>query len=306
MKMEFLHEGLAHDPPEDLSVSAKMDEIVARLQAHPEFLEAIQAYYQAKYAFNSGFALVMRLMGNREKSMVSGIVFAMWLEATTSGRRQDCTVSAIAERASRYGLMSPNTVKGMIAEFETYGLLERKAEPGNRKNKVVEVAPYVPAGVSKVHELSLNLLDRLLPGSRLERHQQQPEAFFRAHPEVIHALATDAANRRAPAEATLFYDVKFGSWIAEDLIMKVRSAERDGQFFVIDEFNRTAIGTKFMLSRSSAQRLFLAAEKAGMMKQVGRTLLISDAFVRQFTAFSAREIAAFEVGWNASRAAGPA
>ena len=306
MRMEFLHDDLAHGRPEKLPASSRIDEIVARLQSSPDFLKAMQEYYQAKYAFNSGFALVMRLMGNREKSLISGIVFALWLEAKMSGRRQDCTVSAIVERASQYGLLSPNTVKGMIAEFETYGLLERKAEPGNRKNKVVEVAPYVPSGVSKVHEISLRVLDRLLTGSRLEKHQKEPEAFFRAHPEVVNALVSDAVDRSAPAEVTLFYAIKFGSWIAEALLLQVQHGARDGQYFVIDEFNRTATGAKFMLSRSSTQRLFLAAEKAGIMKQTGSTLLISDAFVQLFMAFSAREIAAFEAGWNASRTSAPA
>lgn len=306
MKMGFLHDDLAYRPPEELTASAEIDDIVSRLQSGPEFLEAIQEYYRAKYVFNSGFAAAMRLMGNREKSLLSGIVFAVWLEATIRGRRQDATVSAIVERASRYGLMSPNTVKSMIAEFETYGLLARQAEPGNRKNKVVEVAPFVPQGVSMVHEITLKLLDRVLSGSRLEKHREQPDAFLRAHPAVIHAMASDVANRSAPAEVTLFYDVKYGSWIAEDLILNVRHGMRDGQFFVVEEFNRTSIGAKFMLSRSSAQRLFLAAEKAGMMKQVGRALLISEAFVHLFTAFSAREIAAFDVGWNASRASAAA
>ncbi len=116
---------------------------------------------------------------------------------------------------------------------------------------------------------------------------------------MVHSLACDVANRGAPADVLLFYDVKFGSWIAENLILRVDERERDGQFFVIDGFNRTATGAKFMLSRSSAQRLFLAAEKAGVVKQVGDTLLVSEAFVQVFTSFSAREIAAFEVGWNA-------
>lgn len=290
----------------DISISSKIDDVVARLREHPHYLSVMQEYYGAKYAFNSGFPPVMRLMGNREKSLVSGIVFALWLEAATRGRRQDCTVAAIVERAVRYGLMSPNTVKVMIAEFETYGLLERKAEAGNRKNKVLEVAPYVPMGVSRVHEISLNVLDRLLSGVRLEKHQQQPEAFFRAHPEVVHSLACDAAARSAPDDVRLFYAVKFGSWIAEDIILRVDEGERDGPFFVVDGFNRTATGAKFMLSRSSTQRLFLAAEKAGIVKQVGKTLLVSEAFVQLFTSFSAREIAAFEVGWNASEASAAA
>ncbi len=183
MNAEFLHEDLRTGFSGDVSISTRIDDVVARLREHPRYLQVMQEYYSAKYAFNSGFPPVMRLMGNREKSLVSGIVFALWLESSTKGRRQDCTVSAIVERAARYGLMSPNTIKAMIAEFETYGLLERRTETGNRKNKVVEVAPYVPMGVSKVHEMSLNVLDRLLSGGRLEKHQSQPDAFYRAHPK---------------------------------------------------------------------------------------------------------------------------
>jgi hypothetical protein len=286
--------------------SERIDEVISRMAAHPEFLSAMQGYFQNKYALNSGFPVVMRLISNIDKSLVSGIVFSVWLEGAQAGRRQDCTVASIVERTTRYGLLSPNTVKGMIEEFANYGMLERKAEPGNKKNKVVEVAPFVPHGVRFLHESVLTVLDRLLEGERLEVHRAQPDAYLRAHPFVVDSLASDAGWRSPPPSVKLFHAVKYGPWIAEHLIMRVRSEARDGGFYVIDDFNRTETGAKYMLSRSSVQRLFQAAEKADLMKQSDRVLLISEDFVDQFNAYCAREIASFELGWKTHMASGTA
>lgn len=283
----------------------KIDKVISRLVAHPEFLPAMQGYYQGKYALNSDFPIAMRLISNIDKSLVSGIVFSVWLEGAQAGRRQDCTVAAIVERTSRYGLLSPNTVKNMIEEFATYGMLERKAEPGNRKNKVVEVAPFVPHGVRIFHESVLTVLDRLLEGSRLDILREQPEAYLRAHPFVVDTLARDTGWRLPPPSVKLFHAVKYGPWIAEHLIIRLNHEARDGGFYVIEDFNRTETGAKFMLSRSSVQRLFQAAEKAGLMRQNDNTLLISDDFVDEFNSYCAREIASFELGWNMHLDSGP-
>lgn len=276
----------------------RYEELYKCMAGSPRYLSAIQEFYKIKYAFNADFRTVMRLISNREKSLLSGILFYVWFENNQAGRKEACTMTAIADRAAEYQILSANTVKTMLSEFETYGLLKRLMIPGNRKNKVIEVAHFVPEGLRMIHDQSLTLIDHLLGSQRLEHHRNHPNDYLRAHLRVVDYLGRDIEWREPAPGVWLFYSIKYGSWVAEDLMMRLQTEKKDGDFYVIENFNRTITGSKFGLSRSSVQRLFLAAESIGLVKQQGKTLLVSESFVDEFLKSTIREIIAYELAWQ--------
>ncbi|MBB1248338.1 hypothetical protein [Rhizobium sp. G21] len=262
------------------------------LAAHPAFHHVARAGAQGLIAMYDQHPALVRLIGNHQKWLLTGLIYGAYLKSIAPGAARPFCAAQVIEDADAAGILSRNTVQQTMDAMAGYGLLDRTDHADDGRVVLLGIPDHIHGSTRGWLAMHCQALDGLDGGDRAARFVSRPELFAAIHRGLMAGLTLPGGWRDPPEDVALFYDARHGFLLAEHL---AATAEAEGSRFWVAGLTRSGVSRRYGIGRSTVHRLFQAAEARGLFSLGDGGVTVSSGFMASYAGWQALKFAALDL-----------
>jgi hypothetical protein len=285
---------------DQMNRSLQPDTLRARSQAlaaHPGFFAVARAGAQGLLAMYDQHPALVRLIGNHQKWLLTGLIYGAYLKSVAPGAFRPFCAAQVIEDAQAADILSRNTVQQTLDAMAGYGLLGKSDHGDDGRVTLLHIPDHIHGSTRGWVALHCQALDGLDGGDRASRFTTQPDRFPAIHRGLLAGLTLPGGWRDPPEDVALFLDARHGFLIAEHL---AATAEPDGERYIVTGLSRSGVERRYGIGRSTVHRLFQSAEAKGLMSPLDGGVAVSGDFMASYAGWQALKFAALDLAVEAA------
>jgi hypothetical protein len=279
---------------DQMNRSLQPDTLRARSQAlaaHPGFFAVARAGSQGLLAMYDQHPALVRLIGNHQKWLLTGLIYGAYLKSIAPGAFRPFCAAQVIEDAQAVDILSRNTVQQTLDTMAGYGLLG-KSDHDDGRVTALSIPDHIHASTRGWVAMHCQALDGFDGGDRAARFMSRPDLFAAIHRGLLAGLTQPGGWRDPPEDVALFYDARHGFLLAEHL---AATAEAAGSRFWVAGLTRSGVSRRYGIGRSTVHRLFQAAEAQGLFCLGDGGVAVSASFMASYAGWQALKFAALDL-----------
>jgi hypothetical protein len=242
------------------------------------------------------------IFATHQRWLLAHIALVAHFEAALSGGVAGMYASTVAATAVAEGVSSRNTAESFLREMVRYGFVESAPSERDLRIRRLTISSFAIRNVAGWFAANLATVDALDAGDRAKIFLGDPSLFARAESVAARGFLSSPAIRRPGPTFMLFTTVDEGGAVMDRLFASHADAP-DGEGRYLTRIASLAdFGGHIRLSRSHLTRKLRAAEALGSLGWQGERgksrIWVSEAFLREYVARQAAELAAIEAGFQ--------
>lgn len=236
-----------------------------RFVGDPLFGEALRQAALHMVAIHDAAPRIVRYTASLRKWLLTQAILTLHFERLTDPSRPELTAARLIDFIAGNNVASKNTAAAHLAEMRNYRLLLDAEQGGDKRIRPLILSDVAEGLIRQWFEGHLSSLDRLDEGTRLAQSQTEPTLMHHALPRAMRRLIADRAWCDPPESIAAFVSTESGSNILHDLVARLPTGVLPDQRIWIGHLKPGEISSRYIISRTHAQRVFARAGDLGVL-----------------------------------------